>query len=114
MLQATPGPFPGYARKVENTGLEGTIRLEQGRNVRIDLRNATQEQDQIEPVDQNPSASSPVVSDVRGHQRILEDFVRCIETGGSPVCDGEEGRRSLALVEAIYRSARQCEAVTAS
>ena len=114
ILQATTAAFPGYARRVEITGSEGTVCLEQDRITKVDLKTPIDDAHQAEPVDQNPSANSPVVSDVRGHQRILEDFVQCIETGGSPVCDGEEGRRSLALVEAIYRSARQCEAVTAS
>jgi UDP-N-acetyl-2-amino-2-deoxyglucuronate dehydrogenase len=46
------------------------------------------------------------VSDTRGHQRIIRDFVKAIETGGTPICDGREGRRSVALVEAIYKSAK--------
>jgi predicted dehydrogenase len=51
------------------------------------------------------------VGDVRGHQRIIEDFVESIETGRASACDGEDGRRSLALVEAIYRAARTHDAV---
>lgn len=111
VLQATTAAFPGYARRVEITGSEGTVCLEQDRIVRVDLKNPTHDRDHAEPADQNPSANSPVVTDVRGHQRILEDFVRSIETDGTPICDGEEGRRSLAVVEAIYRSARIHDAV---
>jgi predicted dehydrogenase len=37
---------------------------------------------------------------------MIEDFVRAIETGTLPACDGREGLRSLAVVEAIYRAAR--------
>ena len=32
-----------------------------------------------------------------------EDFLHAIEANTAPICDGLEGRRSLALVEAIYR-----------
>src|SRR4030095_1494800 len=53
-----------------------------------------------------PSASSPVVSDVSGHKELLKDFLRAIETDGRPYCDGVEARRSVALVQAIYESAR--------
>jgi UDP-N-acetyl-2-amino-2-deoxyglucuronate dehydrogenase len=56
--------------------------------------------------DQNQSASSAVVSDFRGHQALLEDFLQAITRNTTPVCDGREGRRSIALVEAIYRAAR--------
>lgn len=105
VLHATTAAYPGYPRRVEITGSEGTVRLEHDRIVSADLRNPVAEQREETPTDQNASASSPVVSDVRGHQRIIEDFVQSIRTGRNPVCDGEEGRRSLALVEAIYRAA---------
>ena len=44
--------------------------------------------------DANASASSPVVSDASGHQRLIEDFLRAIETGSRPACDGHEGGRA--------------------
>jgi len=56
--------------------------------------------------DLNPSADSPVISDVRGHQSVLEDFLKSIQLNTNPRCDGREGRRSLALVEAIYAACR--------
>ncbi|MEJ7618326.1 MAG: Gfo/Idh/MocA family oxidoreductase [Pyrinomonadaceae bacterium] len=54
----------------------------------------------------NSSANSAVVSDVRGHRKIIEDFLGAIKHNARPLCDGREGRRSLALIDAIYRSAR--------
>jgi predicted dehydrogenase len=36
---------------------------------------------------------------------MIEDFARAIATGGSPACDGREGLRSLAVVEAVYAAA---------
>jgi UDP-N-acetyl-2-amino-2-deoxyglucuronate dehydrogenase len=110
VLQATTAAYPGYARRVEITGSEGTVRLEQDRVTKIDLRDpATFSESETE--DQNASASSPVVSDIRGHQRIFEDFVQAINSGRDPVCSGEEGRKSLQVVEAIYRAARTHDAV---
>jgi predicted dehydrogenase len=38
---------------------------------------------------------------------MVEDFVRAIETKGVPACDGREGLRSVAVVEAVYRAARE-------
>jgi predicted dehydrogenase len=51
-------------------------------------------------------AASHVVSDVRGHKAILENFIQAIEQNGHPVCDAREGRKSIALIEAIYRASR--------
>jgi len=56
--------------------------------------------------DENQSASSATVSDFRGHQAVLEDFLAAIQQNRAPACDGAEGRRSLALIESIYRAAK--------
>jgi predicted dehydrogenase len=51
------------------------------------------------------------MSDARGHQAVLEDFLHAIQSNTEPRCNGEEGRRSLALVEAIYAASRSGERV---
>jgi predicted dehydrogenase len=113
VLHATTAAYPGYPRSLEITGSEGTVRIEQDRITRVDLRTQVPEMSQTEAADQNASSNSPVVSDVRGHQRIIQDFIESIQTGRPPVCDGEEGRRTLAVVEAIYRAARSKNRVAA-
>jgi predicted dehydrogenase len=40
------------------------------------------------------------------HREVLRDFVRAVTTGAPPGTPGEEARKSLALVVAIYESAR--------
>ncbi len=100
-LQATTSAYPGYPRRVELTGSEGTVIIEHDRLLAVDLHNPP-ENIRSTGNDQNASASSATVSDVRGHRAALEDFVRAIETNGTPRCSGAEGRRSVALVEAIY------------
>jgi len=105
VLEASTATYPGYPRRVEITGTEGTVVLEHDRLVAADLRTPRPEL-LGDGGDANASASSPVVSDASGHQRLIEDFRRAIETGSRPACDGHEGRRSVELVEAIYRSAR--------
>jgi predicted dehydrogenase len=109
-IEAATSVFPGYARRIEISGREGTLILEHDRLDRIDLRSADGHPPAITH-DANPSATSPVVSDAGAHRRVLEDFIRAIETGGRLACDGREGRKSVAIVEAIYRSARTGRAV---
>jgi UDP-N-acetyl-2-amino-2-deoxyglucuronate dehydrogenase len=105
-FEATTAAYPGYPRRVELTTTGGTITLEHDRVVTADLRTAV---DGLLPeveADTNRSASSPVVSDVRGHQRLIEDFVAAIHESREPLCSGVEARSSVAIVEAIYESAR--------
>jgi UDP-N-acetyl-2-amino-2-deoxyglucuronate dehydrogenase len=106
-LQATTAAYPGYPRRVEITGSHGTVILEHDRMIAVDLRVPPADFGSDTPVDNNPSASSAAVTDVRGHQAILEDFLRAIEFDGTPLCDGLQGRKSVALIEAIYRAARE-------
>jgi len=118
-LEAATSAYPGYPRRIELTGSEGTIIVEDSRIIAADLRNpladfasrpdaVNEESEESEKARSN----SPVVSDVSGHKRILEDFLEAIKTDGSPMCDGHEGRRSVELVQAIYESSRTGEAVT--
>ena len=76
------------------------------RSLTAHLQNASAEFDPSIAPDGNQSNSSAVVSDFRGHQALFEDFLQAIEQDKAPICDGREGRRSIALVEAIYRAAR--------
>ena len=100
-LQAATSVFPGYPRRVELTGSEGTVIIEHDRLLAADLRKPPEDFGSTGD-DRNPSSTSPTVSDVRGHQAVLADFVHAIETNATPRCSGTEGRRSVVLVEAIY------------
>jgi predicted dehydrogenase len=106
ILQAATSVFPGYPRRLELTGSEGTVIVEHDRLLTADLKNPSADLLKRSEADKNQSSSSPVVSDARGHQAVLEDFLRAIRTNTKPRCDGEGGRRSLALVQVIYEACR--------
>ena len=112
-FEATTAAYPGYPRQVELTGTEGTLVIQQNRILRADLRTPRTDLAGSE-ADANPSASSPTVSDVRGHKAALEDFLSAIRDGTPPRCPGSEALRSLRTVEALYRSARTGEPVSLS
>lgn len=104
-LEATTCAWPGYPRRVEISGTEGTVIVEGDDVVAADLR--TPRPALVGSTDPTTGgASSPQLSSALPHQRIIEDFVRAIGDGSTPACDGREGRRSLALVEAVYAAAR--------
>jgi UDP-N-acetyl-2-amino-2-deoxyglucuronate dehydrogenase len=104
ILEATTSVYPGYPRRVEVTGSEGTAILDGDTLISVELRHAPPS----ETKEGGPtiSSSSPVVADASAHQRIVEDFIAAIQSHREPVCDARAGRKSVALVEAIYASAR--------
>jgi predicted dehydrogenase len=104
-LEVTTAAYPGFPRRITVTGSEGTILVEGDRVATIALRRDVPPPP-TQSVNQNPSTSSPVVSDVTGHRRVIADFVEALQAGRAPLCDGREGRRSVALIEAAYASAR--------
>jgi predicted dehydrogenase len=104
-LEATTCAYPGYPRRVEITGSEGTVIVEGDRIAAADLR-AGAPGLVATGGDGTESASTPVIAGAGAHRRVLEDFAHAVRTGGAPACDGREGRRSLAVVEAVYRAAR--------
>jgi UDP-N-acetyl-2-amino-2-deoxyglucuronate dehydrogenase len=106
-LEATTAAFPGYPRRLELSGTEGTVIVEHDRLMAVDLRAPTDDLVPAAGGDRNASASTAVVSDAGGHRRILEDFLEAIRDGREPACSGREGRRSIQLATAIYRAARE-------
>jgi UDP-N-acetyl-2-amino-2-deoxyglucuronate dehydrogenase len=109
VFHATTAAYPGYPRRIEITGTEGTVILEHDRIIAANLSNASAAAIEPAPLDENQSASSAAVSDFRGHQVVLEDFLQAIQMNRAPACDGLEGRRSLALIESMYRAAKTPE-----
>jgi predicted dehydrogenase len=111
-IEAATSIYPGYQRRLEMTGSEGTLTLEHDRLIGADLRSGNLTAGQLTtPADTTASASSPIVSDASAHARVIEDFVAAIAANRRPACDGREGRRSVEVVEAIYASARSHQAV---
>jgi len=109
VFHATTAAYPGYPRRIEITGTRGTVILEHDRIVATDLIAHDLKYDVSSAADENRSASSAVVSDFRGHQAIFEDFINAVANNSAPICDGVEGRRSIALIEAIYRASRDSD-----
>jgi predicted dehydrogenase len=104
-LEATTCAWPGYPRRVEITGTEGTVTVEGDDIVGAELRAPRPElvSSSRTPASRSPS---PKLASANDHRRVLEDFVRAIHDDTASVCDGREGRRSLAVVEAIYAAAK--------
>jgi UDP-N-acetyl-2-amino-2-deoxyglucuronate dehydrogenase len=105
-LEAATSAYPGFSRRIEMTWSQGTIVLENDRirsaNLLKPIEGLCSEQAEAE----DGRAASAVVSDTRGHRAIIEDFIRAIVSGGVPLCDGYEARRSVQFVNAIYESSR--------
>lgn len=105
-IETTTAAYPGYARRLELTGSNGTATLEGDGLVALDLRDASEAGGLGRAAAAPENATSPVVTDVGAHRAVFEDFIRAMNQGARPCCDGAEGRRSVEVIEAIYRASR--------
>jgi len=102
VLAVTTAGYPGYARRIQLTGSEGTAVIEGDRLIGLDLKRPVPEAVGAPEAAAPASAASPVVADVGPHRAVLEDFLDAIRTFRAPRCDGREARRSVAVVRAVY------------
>jgi predicted dehydrogenase len=113
-LEAATSVYPGYSRRLELTGSNGTLILDGDDLVGIDLLDAAAGERPTRPAGATASAASPVVSDATPHVRVFEDFIGAVARRTAPCCDGPGGRQSVTLIEAIYQSARSTRPVDVS
>jgi len=73
--------------------------------IAVDLKHPREGVEAGRATDDIEDTASPVVTDFQGHQAVFEDFIRAIKKNDPPLCDGREARRSVALIEEIYRAA---------
>ena len=105
---ATTAAYPGFPRRLAITGTAGTAAIEQDRVAHWDVvpDSAMPGPSFSTDAAANASGSTAVVADATPHRRVVEDFVEALRTGSRPACDGREGRRSVAVVTAMYESSR--------
>ena len=105
-LYATTSAAPGFPHRIEVYGTQGGVQVEGEAAVRWHTGTPPPEGLQPGGVAAAGSGASPTGLPLTGHVRLLRDFVAAVREGRDPLVTGEEGRRSLALVLAVYESAR--------
>ena len=105
VIEAGTSIYPGFKRRLEISGTEGTAILDGDNITAWALRDGS-------PNPAPPSreiadgSADPMAIDFEGHRRIMDDFASAIREGRKPLVDGHEGRQSLELVLNAYESAR--------
>ncbi len=110
VIEGTTGSWPGDRGRVELHGDCGTIALEDGRIVVWKLADAPEGEEaamlQIENT-QGSGAGSATGIGSELHRRQLADFVDAVQQNRPPAIAGEEARKPVALIRAIYDSSAQ-------
>jgi len=110
LIQETVAAYPGYPERLEIVGTRGSAIYHRGQ-ARLEWHIAEPREDGAEQAEVSSGASAPMDINASGHTAQYQDFVAAIREHRAPSVDGREGRKSVAVVEAIYRSARENTAV---
>jgi UDP-N-acetyl-2-amino-2-deoxyglucuronate dehydrogenase len=117
-ILSSTAAFPGFPQRLEITGTEGTVTIEDGRIVR---RAFGADPDAVIPAVPEPSggdrsaaaaASDPAALDVASHAAQIADLLAAADAGREPAVSGESGREALEIVCAAYESSRTGRPVT--
>lgn len=104
LIEATTNAYPGFGERIEFHGTRGSIVYHKG-EARLEWRLRDPEESWDETTTVSNAAAAPMDISAAGHIAQFQDFAAAIREGRPPRVDAAEGRRSVDLVAAIYRSA---------
>ncbi|MGQ0637496.1 MAG: Gfo/Idh/MocA family protein [Planctomycetaceae bacterium] len=110
VIEATTSAYPGLLKKTEIHGTQGSAIVEQDDVLLWDFaapsrRDAAIRRKFARRLRPNGGANDPKAISHAGHRAQLKDFLHAVQTGGRPLVDGGEGRKSVEIILAIYQSA---------
>lgn len=108
-IEATTSAWPGLLKKTEIHGSTGSVIVEQDDVLLWEFAKKTAKDAAIRKkfakrAGNSGGASDPSAISFVGHQKQLQDFIKAVKSGRDPAVDGHEGRKSVELILAIYKS----------
>lgn len=118
VIEGSTATWPGHPARVEIYGTEGSAVLEDGKLVVWKFKEERPEDEEIRAQIGQESALGSGAADPlaslkhEGHRRQIDDFVHAILENRPPLIDGRDGRKSVEVIEAVYRSAESGKPVS--
>lgn len=111
-LSCTTAAYPGYSNRLEIFGRSGSAVIEADVLTHLYRKESETEglpvNEAVLPSSQTATgASDPAAISGEAHRRQFEDMIESVLTGREPLVNGEEGKKPLEIILAIYRSARE-------
>jgi UDP-N-acetyl-2-amino-2-deoxyglucuronate dehydrogenase len=109
-IEATTATWPGWSRRIELCGEYGAVCLEEDQIVRWEFAREEPEDDALRAAPRDGSLGSGAGAasgiSIAGHLAQIQDFVAAVHDDRAPAIDAEEARKAVALIHAIYESAK--------
>lgn len=117
VIEATTSIYPGYPKRLEIHGSAGGAVVVDDVLTEWATEGASEEEnrkvlEEFGGGERTGTFADPMALSFQRHKAQIEEFMEAVTKGTPLTVDGEEGRKSVALIEAIYKSARTGEPVT--
>ena len=115
-IEASTAAYPGYLKKIEVYGSNGSAILEE-EDIKVwDFADPSDDdkamlESMAGKTETGGGAADPTAIGHHAHAEQFRDVLQAIETGSKPAIDGPEGRRSVEIILAIYEAAETGQAV---
>ena len=110
-IEASTALYPGWQRRVEICGENGSAALEDDRLVHWDFREELPGDERIRAAKldekMRSGASAPNAITHHGHLRQMQDLVDALRENRPLALDGQGARNAIAIIRGIYASAAQ-------
>jgi UDP-N-acetyl-2-amino-2-deoxyglucuronate dehydrogenase len=116
-IEAATSAYPGLLKRTEIHGDRGSARVEQDDITLWEFQEKVPSDNEVFASMAAQTGFKAGASDPRGithigHREQLIDFLQAIDQAREPLVDGREGRKSVEIIRAIYRSASTRSAVS--
>jgi UDP-N-acetyl-2-amino-2-deoxyglucuronate dehydrogenase len=110
VIEATTAAFPGYLKRIEIHGSQGSAMIEEEDIVKWDFakkdsRDAAIRRQMARGKSTGGGAADPAAIGHQAHAKQFRDFVEAMQKGWPALIDGAEGRRAVEIILGIYKSA---------
>lgn len=112
VIEGSTAVYPGYLKKIEISGTDGSIVLEESDLKAWNFKEETAEDESIRErfsskTNSGGGASDPAAISFKPHQWQFENFIRSLDSGQPGDVEGDEGRKAVEIILAIYESAEK-------
>jgi predicted dehydrogenase len=109
-IEASTSCEPGFPRRMEFSGTNGSVTIEDDKITRWEFKDSRPEDDEIKKKFGGPvvsiGASTATVADATYHAKQIEELVSAIRFGTKVSMDGAESLKVVELICGIYESCR--------
>lgn len=111
VIEATTAAYPGSLKRIEIHGSHGSAVLEEEDIKTWEFAKPIKSDEALRErmkgrTKTGGGAADPAAIGYHGHTALFKDVLKAIKSGTQPSIDGYEGRRSVEIITAIYKSAR--------